>query len=214
MYEKHIYGVDSLYMQKIRNKKYLKQNIYMTVHHHITSHHIMLCLVLSFILPAVVYSLELNGVTKPLGYFDPLGFSTGKSVSQRLWLREAELKHGRWAMLSATAIPVMESVSHTPGIHSLDNTTPEIQTAFMTLVAASEFQSMLNGWNTPFKNTNEIFTIKDDYNPGDFELKVSKTFKNKDADFMSNAELNHGRLAMIGSLGMIAQELVTNQPLF
>jgi len=29
-----------------------------------------------------------------------------------------------------------------------------------------------------------------------------------------NAEINHGRLAMIGSLGMIVQELVTNKPIF
>jgi hypothetical protein len=29
-----------------------------------------------------------------------------------------------------------------------------------------------------------------------------------------DSELNHGRLAMLGVLGMMAQELVTQQPLF
>jgi hypothetical protein len=43
---------------------------------------------------------------------------------------------------------------------------------------------------------------------------LKKTFLDKDETFMSNAELNNGRLAMIGSLGMIAQELVSNQPIF
>lgn len=168
----------------------------------------------SCILPLIAQSLVLNGATKPLGYFDPLGLSKDKTDSQMLWLREAELKHGRWGMLASTAIPLSETMNHVPSIHSLDNTTPEIQTAFMTLVVASEFQSMLNGWNTPFKSTREIFTIKSDYNPGDFNLKVSKSFKNKNEEFMANAELNHGRLAMIGALGMIVQEVVTNQPLF
>lgn len=167
------------------------------------------------LIPVFVQSLVLNGgVTKPLGFFDPLGFTTDKTDSQLLWLREAELKHGRWAMIAATAIPLTETMNDAPAIHSLDSTNTATQAAFMTLVVASEFQTMLNGWNTPFKSANEFFTIKSDYNPGDFKLGVSKGFANKDETFMVDAELNHARLAMIGSLGMIAQELVTNKPLF
>ena len=38
------------------------------------------------------------GVTAPMGYFDPLGLSQGKSDEMMNMYREAELKHGRVAM--------------------------------------------------------------------------------------------------------------------
>lgn len=34
------------------------------------------------------------------------------------------------------------------------------------------------------------------------------------SDEKVDSELNHGKLAMLGMLGMMAQELVTHQPLF
>ena len=49
---------------------------------------------------------------------------------------------------------------------------------------------------------------------GDFNLGIKKELLGKDEKFMSDAELNHGRLAMIGTSGMIAQELVTGNTLF
>lgn len=168
---------------------------------------------LSFV-PIVSAFVFNGGDTKPLGFFDPLGFSKDKTISQTKWLREAEIKHGRWGMIAATAIPLTETMNNSPAIHSLDNTDTLVQTSFMTIVVASEFQSMLNGWNTPFKKANEFFTIKSDYNPGDFNFNIPKSFADKDESFMIDAELNHGRLAMIGSLGMIAQELVTDKVLF
>ena len=38
------------------------------------------------------------GVTAPVGFFDPFGFSAGKSDEVMNYYREAELKHGRVAM--------------------------------------------------------------------------------------------------------------------
>lgn len=63
------------------------------------------------------------------------------------------------------------------------------------------------GWENPLK---QPFTMKSDYQPGDLGL----LFLEKYNPFMLNAELNNGRLAMIGSIGMIAQELITDKPLF
>ena len=167
----------------------------------------------SFFLP-FISCLKLNGVTKPTGYFDPLGLSHDKSDSEILWLREAELKHGRWAMIASLAIPAFEAVNQQPGIHSLDNSPPLVMVCFATAVAATEYQSMLNGWKNPFVGKDNYFQIKEDYNPGDFNLGVEKNFLGKDEKFMADAELNHGRLAMIGASGMIAQELVTGNTLF
>ncbi len=159
-------------------------------------------------------SLKLSGVTKPTGFFDPLGFSHEKSDSELLWLREAELKHGRWGMIASLAIPAFEVVNHQPGIHSLDKSSPLLTGCFVTAVAASEYQSMLNGWKNPFDGKDNYFQLKEDYNPGDFNLGIRKEFLGKDEKFMADAELNHGRLAMIGASGMIAQELATGNTLF
>ena len=154
------------------------------------------------------------GITKPLGYFDPLGFAKDKKQSDLVKLREAELKHGRWGMISAVAIPVTELVTRVPAIHALDDADTIIVSAFTTLVAASEFRSILVGWENPFTNSSNYFLMKSDYLPGDLGFNISRSFLGKDESFMLNAEINHGRLAMIGSLGMIVQELVTDQPLF
>ena len=86
--------------------------------------------------------------------------------------------------------------------------------SFLTLVYAYEFRTLGLGWENPFTNSSNYFVMKEDYQPGDAGFSLPKSFLDKDETFMSNAELNHGRLAMIGSLGMIAQELVTNQPIF
>ena len=161
-----------------------------------------------------VNSFTFNGYTKPLGYFDPLGFSKNKPQNELIKLREAELKHCRWGMISAVAIPITELVTHQQAIHVLDNADTATLAAFTGFVGAYEFQSILLGWENPFSNSSNYFLMNSDYQPGDLGFNMKGSFLGNDETFMLNAELNNGRLAMIGSLGMIAQELVTNKPIF
>merc|ERR1719269_270032 len=51
---------------------------------------------------------NMAGVTAPMGFFDPLGFSTDCSEGKLLFYREVELKHGRVAMLASLGILVGE----------------------------------------------------------------------------------------------------------
>merc|ERR1712118_522865 len=51
---------------------------------------------------------NMPGVTPPLGFFDPIGFTTGCSLGKLYFYREVELKHGRVAMLASLGILVGE----------------------------------------------------------------------------------------------------------
>jgi hypothetical protein len=120
---------------------------------------------------------------------------------QPLFLREADLKHGRLAMVASLLLPLSEWGSQT---HQFEILPYEIQFSVLTLMFMSEFRTLKLGWDpkTPF-------TILEEYTPGDFGFELPKP-----TDTYVDSELNHGRLAMLGALGMIAQELVTHQPLF
>merc|ERR1712187_1032935 len=51
---------------------------------------------------------EMAGATAPLGFWDPLGFSTECSAGRLLFYREAELKHGRVGMMATLGLIIGE----------------------------------------------------------------------------------------------------------
>ena len=167
----------------------------------------MYCIgVLALFLASVTGFDRSIGATPPLGYFDPLGFSNGKSMSQLVKLREAELKHCRWGMVAAVAIPATEFVTHKPAIYTLND--PLTFASFLSAVAVAESRSLSLGWKNPFLNSSNLFVMNEDYEPGDLGLPTTTT------PFLGNAELNNGRLAMISALGMMTQELLFDTTIF
>ena len=155
------------------------------------------------------------GITPPFkNKFDPLQLSKDVSDIEYARLREAEVKHGRWAMISTTSIPLLETKNHVPAIHGYDNLDHSTQLTIAALILMGEFMTMLKGYENPFvKGSPYAFKLRDDYQPGDMGLHIYD-FSDQNFKDLSNKELNHGRLAMIGAVGMIVQELITNSPLF
>lgn len=155
------------------------------------------------------------GVTPPFTKeFDPLQLAKKVDDQEYARLRESELKHGRWAMLASVIIPSVESQLHEPAIHYSNKLPIPVQLGILSLIGLGEFSTMKRGYENPFEDGwTRAFKLKKEYQPGDLGLGSSWMPKDKFIK-MSNMELNNGRLAMFGALGMIAQELVTDKTLF
>ena len=149
----------------------------------------------------------IRGPTAPLQnlkLFDQYVFA--KNV-QPSFLREAELKHGRLAMIAAVLLPLSEQFSDNLGIQFFQDHT-DYAARGVALMMTAEFTTMLNGWENPLVKP---FTLKADYQPGDLGFKLPM---DEETGVLMDKELNNGRLAMIGILGMMVQELVTHHRLF
>jgi len=164
---------------------------------------------------------DMSGVTGPLGFWDPIGYSSAASEGRLRFLREAELKNGRVAMLAALGFIVAEQY---PVFFHGDFNGPAIKTwteigtqgyfwpGVLFCIAIPEVFSVFNH-NSPFEY-GEWRTHRTDTEPGNYLDFDPLGLKPTDPDEFidkQNKELNNGRLAMIGISGMIAQELVNGQ---
>ena len=152
--------------------------------------------------------------------FDPLNCSTNISTLRRY--REAEIKHGRLAMLGSVGWPLAE-IYH-PYISNLMNKEN-------LLTSSGKVPSLLNGGldkiNPVFFMAIIIFTatldstsIAKNYNidsvPGDLgfdPLNIYTTNNVKNKSELELKELNNGRLAMLAITYYAISEFITNTPI-
>ncbi len=171
----------------------------------------MLALGFNPLTDVAINGVKIRGSTKPLENFDPLDLSLSNTDERILFFREAELKHGRIAMVSSLLIPFLDKMDpNVLGIHGFNHLPDKVQLLIVGHMFIAEFASMFKGWEKPWK---KLFTLKSDYQPGDLGFKLSSK-TDEEMNILMDKELNNGRLAMIGAFGMIAQQLVTQQHLF
>jgi hypothetical protein len=140
------------------------------------------------------------GVTEPLGFFDPAGFSVGKGVDTFRQLRAAEIKHGRVAMMASVGAVVQHYVKF-PGFEKVPTGLAAVNIAPGSFAAIALFGICgvleLGVW-TDVKSKA----------PGDFGDPVGL---NQYTTEMREKEINNGRAAMFAALGIIAAELNTDK---
>jgi hypothetical protein len=154
---------------------------------------------------------DLAGVTEPLGFWDPAGFSENGNVAA---YRRAELKHGRVCMQAALGIivsekfhPIFDAWGEGPYVsavatHFTETARTNFWPAFWIMAAGHELATSLADYDG--KELGDYGFDPLGLRPEDpEELKV-----------LENKELNNGRLAMVSAAGMIAQELVTGKNIF
>jgi hypothetical protein len=157
--------------------------------------------------------------------FDPLGLA--RSKRGLYWMREAEVKHGRLAMLAAVGWPLSElwhkNIASTLGLSSI-------------LAANDRAPSLLNGglsssWVTTVllgsvvisgmlesraMNKGAIFWNTDkpkNYVPGDLDFDPLGLMNARgDAKAMQTAEIKNGRLAMLAITAYAFQEFASKVP--
>ena len=162
------------------------------------------------------------GAQMPLGFFDPLGMSSGADASQEEFdrLRWVELKHGRVAMLAVTGYLVTYAGVRFPGagdipsgFAALDNL-PGMVWAQMIATWAMMEAANQDQYKAPWgMNQNTL---------GDSPAEFMGDFRNGALDFgwgkLSDAtkmkkraiELNNGRAAQMGILGLMVHEKLGN----
>jgi len=164
---------------------------------------------------------ELPGVADFPGFFDPLGLSDGLSEQRLKFYREAELKHGRVAMLASLGFLVGESFHPLFGgdidvpSYVAFQATPlqKLWPLVITVIAWFEISAAVETFMPP---SEALWTLKDDYESGDlgFDPLGLKPTDPDELKTLQTKELNNGRLAMLGIAGMVAQELVSGGKIF
>ena len=158
-----------------------------------------------------VKSFQYVGDIQPVNFFDPIGISHNLDEDMLKYVREAELQHGRVAMYSMVLLPFFDLTDKdTLAINKLSSMSFDEQLPFWIGAGAFECARMGAGWKNFLVEKNAMFKLEENYQPGNV-LKMPAEEYN---ETLLNKELANGRLAMVGALGYICQELVTGQSVF
>ena len=128
------------------------------------------------------------------------------------FIQEAEIKHGRTAMLAMPSLVTLEVLDHSElGINQLASTPLENQLLLLGIFACSEISQMLKAYEFP-TSVESWFNMKNDHTPGDYNFDPLNISSVDNINTLKTNEKFVGRLAMLSSFGFICNELVTGNP--
>uniref|UniRef100_A0A7S4IXA4 Plastid light harvesting protein n=1 Tax=Odontella aurita TaxID=265563 RepID=A0A7S4IXA4_9STRA len=152
------------------------------------------------------------GAQAPLGFFDPFGMTAGQDKEKFDHLRWVELKHGRVAMLAVVGYLVTYAGVRFPGAGDIPSGFSALSALPGQVWAQMGFTwFLMEAANSPAPGT---------YN--DFEPEFMGDFRNGALDFgwdkqtdewkmkKRAIELNNGRAAQMGILGLMVHEKMGN----
>ena len=149
--------------------------------------------------------------------WDPFNILEGLTPAQTAYFREAEVKHGRVAMLASVGFLVAEKFHPLFGgdisapSYVAFQATP-LQTFWPLVVLAIGAVEVTSGAIGSFKAPEDgMWELKESHEMGDlgFDPLGLKPAGAEGFKSMQTKELNNGRLAMLAIAGMVAQEGAT-----
>ena len=154
------------------------------------------------------------GTQAPLGFWDPMGFLSAEDQSQFDWIREAEIKHGRIAMLAVTGYLTTYAGVRLPGMEDV----PCGFGVFDKSLYTSDLAQTNIWWTVVTFLTLELVIVKDaNYvakHPGDYLNGFGTVRWDSKPEALKRSsrekELNNGRAAMMGILGLMVHEQLGN----
>jgi len=157
----------------------------------------------SVALPFLTKPPKLDGTAPGDFGFDPLGFTN--TLQDLRYVKQAEIKHGRVAMLAVVGFLVSQYV-HVPGeAYQAADPMKAIDSVGLgcnlQILAGIGFLELAN-WENTFSGKSE---------PGDYGFDGGQ-LKGKSAKEVADLklkEIKNGRLAMIAIIGLISQNLAT-----
>jgi len=162
---------------------------------------------------------NMPGALAPMGFFDPLGFAEKADEKTLKRYREAEVTHGRVAMLAVVGFFVGEAVEGSSFLFDAQITGPAIthfeqvpdgwDALIVTAIGAAEAQRAQIGWVDPADASyDQPGLLRDDYYPGDigFDPLGIRPEDPEELDLMITKELQNRRLAMLAAADSFAQE--------
>ena len=157
---------------------------------------------------------DLPGQLAPMGFWDPLGFAEKADEKTLKRYREAEVTHGRVAMLAVLGFFAGEAVEGSSFLFDSQISGPAIthftqvpdgwDALIITFIGAAEAQRAQIGWVDPTAanaSYDQPGLLRDDYYPGDigFDPLGLRPEDPEELNLMITKELQNGRLAMLAA---------------